>query len=98
MGDKTLGVPKSLDDKNSNGHDLSGTCKCLRDNFGWTYSVDVEVIEDNSDIRVVGQMINQLLKSSAKNRKMTISERKEVCILHEKQIETSTIWKKPRYT
>ena len=60
--------------------------------------MDVEVIEDNSDIRVVGQMINQLLKSSTKNRKMTISERKEVCILHEKQIETSTVWKKRRYT
>ena len=28
--------------------------------------MDVEVIEDNSDIRVVGQMINQLLKSSTK--------------------------------
>lgn len=83
LGDKTLGVPKSLDDKNSNGHELSGTFKSLRDNFGWTYSMDVEVIEDNSDIRVVGQMINQLLKSSAKNRKMTMNERKEVCILHE---------------
>ena len=59
-------MPKSLDDKNSNGYELSGTCKCLRDNFGWTYSMDVEVIEDNSDIRVVGQMINQLLKSSTK--------------------------------